>query len=128
MYGLPEAQFDFEAVAVEQDDFQRLQSQIGGHQEDRAAQRMTNDDEAHQPSRRPPQEIDRAIAQRNILLAVDGAGCGEKLVLVAGQILELHFFAVEPWPSAAAAPRRRRRPIGHGVGLGASHELMSLAE
>jgi len=74
MHGLPEAELDFEAVAIEQDDLKRLQSQIGGQQEDRAAHRMTHYDEAHQPSGRPPQQIDGAIAQRNILLAVDGLG------------------------------------------------------
>jgi hypothetical protein len=51
MHGLPEAPLDFEAVAIEQDDFHRLQSQIGGQQKDRAAVRMTNNDEAHQPGR-----------------------------------------------------------------------------
>src|SRR5271166_6034251 len=57
MHGLPEADLDFEAVAIEQDDLKRLQSQIGGQQEDRAAHRMTNNDEPHQPSGRPPQQI-----------------------------------------------------------------------
>jgi len=85
MHGLPEAQLDFEAVAIEQDDFHRLQSQIGGQQEDGAAQRMMDDNKTHQPSRRPPQQIDGAIVQRNILLAIDGAGRGEKLALVADQ-------------------------------------------
>lgn len=39
MHGLSEAQFNFEAVAIEQDDFHRFQGQIGGQQEDGAAVR-----------------------------------------------------------------------------------------
>jgi len=64
---------------------------------------------------------------RNILLAIDGAGRGEKLALVASQILELHFFAVEPRPFAASLAWRGRGPIGHGVRLSASYKMVALS-
>ena len=53
--GMLEGDFDFEAQAIEADDVQRLQGQVGAHQQDGAALGMQDGDEADEDADRAPQ-------------------------------------------------------------------------
>jgi len=75
--------------------------------EDRATPRVADGDEAHQPARRAPHQVQAAIAQGDILVSVDRAGRSEECIFLPGQILQAQPFAVKPWPAATARFRYR---------------------
>ena len=55
--GLLERQLDLEPQAVETDDLERIEGQIGRHQDALASGGMIDEDEPNEDSDRPPQQI-----------------------------------------------------------------------
>ena len=82
--GLFEGDFDFEAQAIDADDVQGFQGKVGAHQQDGAALRMKDGDEADEDADGTPQQIRAAEAEDDSLLAIDGAG----RLLEAGGVLQ----------------------------------------
>ena len=74
MHSLAKAHLDPEPVAVELKDFEGREGEVRGEQKDGAAMRMADNDEADHAASRTPHEVQAAVAERHIVLAVDGAG------------------------------------------------------
>jgi hypothetical protein len=89
--GLFETDFDFEAPAVEADDFQGFQGQIRAEQHQPAARGMDHPDEADQAAQLAPDQIKRVIAQRDAGFAIDRAGRFGELLFVAEPVVEFGF-------------------------------------
>ena len=53
--GLFERHFDFESQAIDSDDVQWQEGEVGAHEQDGAALRMENDNEADEDADRAPQ-------------------------------------------------------------------------
>src|SRR4051794_27141781 len=95
-----ESDFYFYAPAIEPDDVQRCQPKIGARQKAAAAPRMISQDEALDLSKRAPDQIDAAIADRHIRLAVERTGRLHELARVIEQPVQNDFLAVLPGPTA----------------------------
>src|SRR3990172_2430726 len=100
---MAEAEFDLEAVAIEDDDVEWVHGDVGGHQHEGASEWMVDEDEADQPPDGPPEQVHAAIRDRHIILAVDGTGDGLEGGAIEEQIAQAHTHPVEAWPSTAAA-------------------------
>ena len=62
MEGLFEADFDLEAVTVELNDGEWLEGEVGRHEDDAATGGMVDEDEAHEVTDGPPEQIDGEVA------------------------------------------------------------------
>jgi hypothetical protein len=123
--GLAKAQLNLEPVAVELDDLQRLQGEVRGEQEDRAADGVVDEDETHDAASRSPEQVQTAVAQHHVLFPVDGAERGNEPCSVLGNLLDLNFRAVDPRPSLASVRRRHRRVVGDRVAANPAHQVVS---
>ena len=63
---LAEAKLDSKSISVEQDDFQRLEGQVGGEKKDRASDGMVYDHEPDQTPGRAPEQIDAPILDGSV--------------------------------------------------------------
>src|ERR1700675_2364611 len=63
-----EAKLDSKSISVEQDDFQRLEGQVGREKKDRASGGMVYDHEPDQKTDRPAEEIDAPVLDGHVLL------------------------------------------------------------
>ena len=98
---LAEAKLDSKSISVEQDDFQRLEGQVGREKKDRASDGMMYDHEPDQVPDRAPEQIDAPILDGHVVFPVHGAGRRNKGAQLPSQILETNLLAVDPWPAAA---------------------------
>lgn len=89
---------------------------------------MMHDHKPDEVSDGAPQQIDATVAHGDIILAIDGTGCGGKGSIVLGEILEADLVAVESRPTFAAARRGRRRRVGNRIAFGARHQMMPLGQ
>jgi len=74
VHGLTEPELDSESITIEHEDLEWVEGEVGGKQEDCAAQRMAYDDESHQTRCRAPDQIQATVAQSEVVLAIDGTG------------------------------------------------------
>ncbi len=125
---LAEPHLDLEAVAVEGEDGERVEGGVGAEQDQLAAARMADEDEAHEPPDRPPEQILGAVGDPDVRLVVDGAGSGLEAALALKPLQEADLPAVAARATPALPPRDRRRPVGHGIAADAGDEVMALRE
>jgi len=97
-----EAKLDSKSISVEQDDFQRLEGQVGGEKKDRASGGMVYDHEPDQMTDRAPEQIDAPILDGHVIFPVHGAGRRNKGAQLPSQILKTNLFAVDSWSAAAS--------------------------
>lgn len=71
---LLEADFDFEAIAVESDNLEWVNGDIGSHEDHATAERVVDENESHEPSDGTPEEVHHVIAEQDIVFSVSGAG------------------------------------------------------
>jgi hypothetical protein len=126
--GLTKSQFDPESIAVEHEDLEGREGEVGAEEKDRAAQGMTYDHETHDATGRTPDQIQTTVAQSYVVFTVDGAGRGSECGIVVREIFEADFFVVDPRPAASAVRGRRCRKVSDGVSFGPSYELMPIGE
>ena len=69
---------------------------------------MVNDHEAHDAGHGSPHEVQGAIANEHVILAIDRARCAGELTLVPSEVLHANLLAVDSWSPLAAAHR-----LGH---------------
>src|SRR6266496_4181845 len=100
--GLLEADFDFESPAVEANNLQRVQGQIGAQQDQVSARRMTHPDKAHQLAQRAPEQVVTVIAEGDAGFPVDRTGGLDELLAVAKPVLEWGFAAIDWAPSPSS--------------------------
>jgi hypothetical protein len=106
---LLEGHFDLESQAIDAEDIQRGQGQVGAHQQDGATLRMEYDDEADEDTDDgTPQQVGGAEAEGHTLLTIDGAGRLLEPVEIFPQGCELDLLAVLGGPALGPRPVRRR--------------------
>jgi hypothetical protein len=71
--GLFEGQFYLEAQAVESNDLDWCEGQVGGDEDRAAAGGVIDEDEAHPGSEGSPEKVAAEIADRHVALTIDGA-------------------------------------------------------
>ena len=64
---------------------------------------MDDEDESNPKAKRFPQKIPHLVAERDVALAIYGAGGGHKPTFILEQVFELHFGTVAPWSAPASA-------------------------
>src|SRR5450759_1819027 len=111
---LLERHFDLESQAIDVDDVQGGQGQVGAHQQDGAALRMEYHDEADEDADGAPQQVGDPELQDHTLLAIDGAGRILESVGLLQQRCDLDLLPVLCGP-APAPGWPRGRPGGGGV-------------
>src|ERR671910_2076085 len=112
---LSEADLDLEAMAVDLDDFEGLERDVGGQEEDDSAVGMLDEDEADDSADGPPEEIRHAITEGDAVLAIDGAGGGLEGRVVLCEVLEADLSAVQPRSAATSACWLRGGVVGDGI-------------
>src|SRR5215471_19763229 len=80
--GLFEAHFNFEPPAIEGNDLQRVEGQIGAQQDQIAAGWVTHPDKAYQLTQRAPEQVLTIIAEGNVRFSVDWTGGLDELLAV----------------------------------------------
>lgn len=126
--GVSETEFDFEAIAVDGDDIEWGERDIGGHEKEESTGGVFDDHETHEASDRSPKKVDAAIADEHVLLSVDrteGAGEGGRVFC---KISQGEFHPVEFGPSPSWDGRFGRRPVGDGRGSDPCDEVVSLLD
>src|ERR1019366_8022733 len=98
--GLLETDFDLKPPAIQADDLQRVQGQIGAEQDQGPASRVTHPDKTHQLPQRAPEQILAVIAQVNTRFPIDRAGSLDELLAVTEPVPEMGFGAVGPASSS----------------------------
>ncbi len=128
MNGLAKAQLDLESIAVELEHLQGLECRIRGQQEYGSAHRVVHDTEAHDAPDRSPHQVEHAVADRDIALAINRTGGADEGRVVLGEIFEANLVAVDFWSPLATTRRLGCGQIGHCVALGAREQLMSVGQ
>ncbi len=72
MHGLFEGHLYLEAVAVEANDLNGIECQVGAHEDALAPGGMGHGHESHDDAHGPPKQVGRADAQLDAALAIDG--------------------------------------------------------
>ena len=85
VHGLLEADLDFEPEAVDPQDVEWIEREVGGHQQDLPANGVVNRDDANERAGGFPEEVHVAIGNRHVAVPVDGAVC---VVGVVGRLKE----------------------------------------
>jgi hypothetical protein len=80
--GLLEADFDFEAIAVEGKDLEWVNGDITSHKDHATAEGVVDENESYAASDGTPEEIYRAILDHDVFLSINGAGGAAEAVLV----------------------------------------------
>lgn len=129
---LLEGDFDLETQAIEFDDLQGGEGEIGGHQEDRAAIGMAHGDEADEYADRAPQQVGGSETEDYPLFVIDGTRRFlEEQVGIFQQCRDLGLHpvlsgpALGPWFPGIRGCRREERYAG---GLDPRDEMVSLVE
>src|ERR1700736_3892736 len=89
-----EAVFDLEAQAIEANDLDGVQRDIGAHEQARTPCGVNDGHEADASSGRTPQQITNTIVNNDVPIAVDGAGNLLHRSGISKQRLELYLFAI----------------------------------
>jgi hypothetical protein len=71
---LAEAKLGLQSISVEQDDFERLEGQVGREKKDRASDGIVYDYEPDQTPGRAPDQIDAPILDGHVIFPIHGAG------------------------------------------------------
>jgi len=113
--GLLEGDFDLEADAVYLDDCEGIEREIRAEEYLPPPRGMLDEHEAHDDADRAPEQIERAVEQRDAFLPVDGAGRLDEVLAPLEAFAQDDFLAVAP---GTAPPRRsghQRQKVGDGV-------------
>ena len=92
--GLLETDLDFESPAVDSNDVERVQGQIGAEENEPPPAGMNDPNEADQLTQRTPEQIAAIIEQLHLLLAINWAGGSGKAGLEAEPVAQVSFAAV----------------------------------
>jgi len=121
-----EADFDFEAPAVETNDRQGVEGGVGAQEDESAAGGVIDQDEADQATQGSPQQVQGAVTQGEAALAVDGAGGGDEALVGAEELAELELAAIALRAAAAAGGAGGDRLIGGGGGAQPGDQMVAL--
>src|SRR6059036_3079807 len=127
--GLFEADFDFEPPAVEANDLQGVQGQIGAQEDHVAAAWVAHPDKADQLAQGPPQQVLAVIAKGDAGFPIDRTGGLEEELAVAKPVLEVGFVAID----AASATALAATPWGgwevsDGVGAHTRDQVVTVGQ
>ena len=126
--GLLEREFDFESQAVDPDDIDRVEAEIGGHEDALSSAGMIDEDKAHEGSDRSPEQIERAKVQPHALLCIDGAGRRLHGGGVGEQRAQGHLFSLHSRTPPLAHCGSLGAPIGNGVDPSPSDQMIVLTQ
>ena len=87
-----------------------------------------HDHKTYHAPHRTPHQIEHAITQRDIVLAVDWTGCAGESAVVFGRIFKANFFAIDARPALSETLDRWNRQISHGIALGPRDQVMALIQ
>jgi len=128
---LLERHFDFESQAVDSDDLQGIEIQVGAHQQDLTAPGVIDGHESDEDADRSPEEVGGPEPEGHLLFAIDGAGGLLELagILEQGGDLDLLAVLLASAPGLGPVGRWRfGREPGHAVALGPGDEVVSLGQ
>src|SRR5206468_537065 len=127
--GLFEADLDFQPPAVEANDLQWVQGQIGAEEDHVAAAWVAHPDKADQLAQGPPQQVLAVIAKGDAGFPIDRTGGLEEELAVAKPVLEVGFVAID----AASATALAATPWGgwevsDGVGAHTRDQVVTVGQ
>ena len=123
-----EGHLDLESIAVEANDLDGIERQIGAHEQPASACGVLDGDESDELAHGTPEQVRDAQSQLNIALAIDGAACGLHGFGLVEQGLEGDFPSIQAGPSPFSFLGLRGAVVGHGIGARTGHEMRALAE
>jgi len=126
MYRLFETVLDLEAQAIQANDLDGIQAEVGAHQQARAPARVSHCHEANELSARTPQQIADPIPDGHVVLAIDRAGGRLEGPGIGQQRFELDLGTVEPGAAAFARALLHVRDRGDSIGLHAGDQVVVL--
>src|SRR5213078_844531 len=125
--GLLEADLDFETPAVEANNLQWVQGQIGAKEDHVAARGVAYPDKADQLTQGPPQQVLAVVAQRDARFPIDRTGRFEEELAVAKPVLEGSLVAIDATSATAlAAAPWRGWEVGDGVGAHTRDQVVTV--
>ena len=128
--GLLERELDFEPQAVELDDIEWIEGEITGHQDALPPCRMIDEDEPYEDSHGSPEQVERAEAQRDILLSIDRALSRLHGRRVGEQRAQDHLLAIPSRTTPSTRPLRwsGSAVIGNSIGSYPSEQMIALTQ
>src|SRR5207247_5088423 len=125
--GLLEADLDFETPAVEANNLQWVQGQIGAKEDHVAARRVAYPNKADQLAQGPPEEVLAVVAQGDARFPIDRTGRFEEELAVAKPVLEGSLVAIDATSATAlAATPWRGWEVGDGVGAHTRDQVVTV--
>ena len=126
--GLFERCLDLEAIPVESQDANGVQVEISAQQDHFSTGGMFNQHEAYEPTYRAPEQVDRAIANLHVTLAIDGALSGLEMLLLCPEIPQTDFIAIEPRTTTFLLSRTGRCAEGNAVASCSGDQVVALLD
>ena len=128
MNGLFERCLDLEAIPVESNDTNWVETDISAQQDHFSAGWVVNQHEANEPTYRAPEQVDRAIENLHVTLAIDGALGGFEMLLLCPEIPQTDFIAIQPRTTTFLLSRTGRRTEGNDVASCSSDQVVPLLD
>ena len=119
---------DLEAIPVESQDANGVQAEISAQQDHFSTGGMFNQHEAYEPPYRAPEQVDRAIENLHVTLAIDGALSGLEMLLLCPEIPQTDFIAIQPRTTTFLLSRTGRRMEGNDVASCSSDKVVPLLD